>query len=71
MCWTILAELRDLNRWRGPVPGSVLADFVARPERTVRWWLRRMERMGLVERPRGRCSGWVVRMGVPMQEVLL
>ncbi len=66
----LLETLHALNRWRGPTPGSALADFLAMPERTVRYHLRRLEQAGIVERPRGARSGYVVAAGIPVQMAL-
>ncbi len=63
----LLETLHALNRWRGPTPGSALADFLAMPERTVRYHLRRLEQAGIVERPFGARSGYMVVPRTPVQ----
>lgn len=53
--------LLDLARWcGGPVPARVLADHLAKSERTARLYLARLERAGYVRRPAGQRSGWAV-----------
>jgi DNA polymerase-3 subunit epsilon len=66
----LLETLHTLNRWRGPTPGSALADFLAMPERTVRYHLRRLEKAGIVERPFGARSGYMVVPQTPVQLAL-
>lgn len=57
----VLKELRDLNYIVGPVIARVLAELNGWSERTTRDWLRRLEMAGLVGRPVGLRSGWMVR----------
>ncbi len=57
---TVLPILRWLNRTCGPIPSRLLADCTGCKERTVRGWLRRLEMLGVVERPKGVRSGWCV-----------
>lgn len=46
---------RDLQR---PAPSRVLADRLAVPSRTMRYYLRRLEQRGFLSRPNGRRSGY-------------
>jgi hypothetical protein len=55
----VLPKLKDLNCAAGPVKGSVLAELNGWPERTTRYWLRRLEETGLVTRPYGKRSGYL------------
>lgn len=55
-------ELRKLNRRCGPVFSTLLADLLGVNDRTMRYWLRKLEQAGLVERPYGPRSGWMVRV---------
>lgn len=56
----ILKTLRWLNRRRGPAPAVLVGDLAGVPERTARHWLRQFESAGIVSRPSGPKSGWVV-----------
>lgn len=56
----VLKELRTLNRVSGPVKGPILADLLGKSERTARYYLRQLEAAGLVQRPAGPRSGWMV-----------
>lgn len=59
----VLRYLRELNRNTGLVISPLLADFLGKSERTARYYLRQLEAAGLVQRPAGPRSGWmVVRM---------
>lgn len=52
--------LLDLARWcGGPVPSCLVADHLAKSERTARLYLARLERAGYVRRPAGQRSGWM------------
>ena len=51
--------LTELKRERRPMTGTLLADLNGWPETTVRYWLRRLEALGMVARPYGRRSGFV------------
>lgn len=46
---------RDLHR---PAPSRILADHLAVPDRTMRYYLRNLEKKGLLSRPRGPNSGY-------------
>jgi len=52
---TICQLQRDLH---GPVGSKLLAELLNVPDRTMRYYLRRMEQQYLVSRPRGRNSGY-------------
>ncbi|MBL8161195.1 MAG: hypothetical protein JNJ61_04360 [Anaerolineae bacterium] len=54
----LLPQLKTINRTVGPVRGSHFARLIGQPESTVRYWLRQLEREGVVHRPRGSRSGW-------------
>ncbi|MAS33572.1 MAG: hypothetical protein CL610_06170 [Anaerolineaceae bacterium] len=57
----VVRVLQELNRWRrGPVISPLLADHLGISERTARLYLARLEREGLVQRPHGPRSGWMV-----------
>lgn len=56
----VLHRLRELNRRCGPVKAPVLADFLGKSERTARLYLAQLEQTGLVQRPLGPRSGWMV-----------
>jgi DNA-binding transcriptional ArsR family regulator len=56
----LIQVVRSINRATDkPARTLAIAIRMAASERTVRWHLARLEAMGLVERPDGRCSGWV------------
>lgn len=56
----ILRILRMLNRWWGAVCSYLLAAYLDACDRTVRYWLRKLEKQGLVYRPkRSKRKGWV------------
>lgn len=52
---TICQLQRDLQR---PVPSRLLSEMMAVPDRTMRYYLRRMEQQYLLTRPRGPNSGY-------------
>ena len=56
----VLKHLRELNSWAGPVKAPRLADFLGKSERTARYYLAQLEGAGLVQRPAGPRSGWMV-----------
>lgn len=56
----VLKHLRELNRRCGPVKAPVLADFLGKSERTARLYLAQLEQIGMVQRPAGPRSGWMV-----------
>lgn len=56
----ILRMLRFLNRTFGAVHSILLALYLEAADRTIRYWLRKLERQGLVYRPkRSKRKGWV------------
>jgi len=56
----VIKLLRELNRTYGAVVSYLLAVRLGMPDRTVRWWLKRIEKVwGRIARPYGDRSGWV------------
>lgn len=56
----LIPALKELNRRCGPVKARVLAELLGLCERTVRYYLRLLEQIGIVGRPKGRRRGWCV-----------
>ena len=57
----VVRELQD--EVRGLVPSSIVAEKLAMPPRTVRYYLRRVEDAGLIFRPAGMRSGYSAIQG--------
>lgn len=56
----ILMMLKRLNRTFGAIHSMLLALYLEMSDRTVRWWLRKLEEAGKVVRPYGKHRGWRV-----------
>ena len=59
-----LQKIREIERRTGkPARTLCVAVHLGKKERTMRWHLQKLERMGLIGRPWGNRSGWAVNGG--------
>jgi methylphosphotriester-DNA--protein-cysteine methyltransferase len=66
----VLDALRAIRRSpQSPVSAQLIADHLHYSPVWARKWLNRLKALGVVELPRGRCSGWVEVGGVHLNEV--
>jgi hypothetical protein len=66
----VLDALRTLRHSpQSPVSAQLIADYLGFSSSWARKWLRILKARGVVELPRGRCSGWVEVSGVHLHEL--
>lgn len=67
----VLEALRELRGSpKSPVGSRMIADHLGYSQRWVQKYLGQLRRLGAVDLPRGRCSGWVEVNGIEVQELL-